>query len=346
MVPESNAGMGLGAISSLVSASIPSIGSKLLGGNANTDRIMGILQSRLVHEQLISEFDLINYYKTNGDFDKTLKAFRNDFIVDINQNMMIEISYIHEDRIQCSKLVNRSVYILDSLNKGFGLTEAKSNRIFIEKRYLKNISDLRSAEDSLNQYQKKYGIFSIDEQMKAMFKITAELESEILKREIQLSIISQTLGQNSSQYLTEKNVLDQIKTRLDNIKNDNKLAFESTVILPLKVAPDLGRAYLRIIRNIEIQSKILQVILPIYEQALMEEQKFIPTVITLDIAKPATYKAEPKRIIIVVIVTTLFLLVYFICAFLIYNSHINSGDPLSKKISEIGYKIEKYYFVK
>lgn len=345
MVPESNSGMGLGAISSLVSSSIPSIGSKLLGGNANTDRIMGILQSRMVHEKLINEFGLIKYYKTKGDFDKTLKAFRSDFVVDVNQNLMIDISYIHEDKALCANLINRSIFLLDSLNKHFGVVEAKNNRTFIEKRYLKNLNDLKSAEDSLNLFQKKFGVFSIDEQMKAMFKATAELEAELFKREIILNTITQTVGNTSNQYITEKAAIDQLKGKLTSIRSDNKLDFESTFIIPMKIAPDLGRAYFRFVRSIEIQSRILQVILPLYEQSLMEEQKSIPTILPLDFAQPATYKTSPKRLVIIVLVTVMFFLVLLSSTYIFYLSEQNSEDPFSKKISDIGRAAKKLYFV-
>jgi uncharacterized protein involved in exopolysaccharide biosynthesis len=54
--------------------------------------------------------------------------------------------------------------------------------------------------------------------------------------------------------------------------------------------------YLRFYRDLEIQNKILEVILPMYEQAKVEEQKSIPSILFIDKAVPAEIKYGPKRL--------------------------------------------------
>ncbi len=44
--------------------------------------------------------------------------------------------------------------------------------------------------------------------------------------------------------------------------------------------------YFRIYREVEIQSKIMEVTLPLFEQAKMEEHKSIPTILVIDEAVP------------------------------------------------------------
>ena len=52
-------------------------------------------------------------------------------------------------------------------------------------------------------------------------------------------------------------------------------------------------------RDYEIQTRLMEFILPIYEQAKIEEQKEIPVVLVLDKGMPAERKSAPKRAIIV-----------------------------------------------
>jgi uncharacterized protein involved in exopolysaccharide biosynthesis len=61
----------------------------------------------------------------------------------------------------------------------------------------------------------------------------------------------------------------------------------------------LGGEYIRKLREVEIQYKILQFITPLYEQAKVEEQRSTPSVIVLDYASPAERKAKPKRLFII-----------------------------------------------
>ena len=67
--------------------------------------------------------------------------------------------------------------------------------------------------------------------------------------------------------------------------------------------PELGLQQFRMYRNIFIQSKILEVLVPVYEQTRLEEKKEVPSVVVLDRAVPAERKTKPKRMLIVLIST-------------------------------------------
>jgi uncharacterized protein involved in exopolysaccharide biosynthesis len=57
--------------------------------------------------------------------------------------------------------------------------------------------------------------------------------------------------------------------------------------------------YLDLYREIEIQSKLMEVIYPLYEQMKLEEARETPTVLVLDHAVPPLRKARPMRSLIV-----------------------------------------------
>jgi len=56
-------------------------------------------------------------------------------------------------------------------------------------------------------------------------------------------------------------------------------------------------------REVEIQSKILTFLLPVYEQAKIEEKRETPTILVLDKPYIAERKTKPKRLTMVVILT-------------------------------------------
>ena len=58
--------------------------------------------------------------------------------------------------------------------------------------------------------------------------------------------------------------------------------------------------YFDLYREVEIQSKLMEIIYPMYEQAKLEEARETPTVLVLDHAVPPEKKARPLRALIVI----------------------------------------------
>jgi len=348
--PETSSG--LGSLTGLLSgkSSAASLGSKLLGAtSANIDALLAILNSRTALTKTVKEFGLINYYDiSDNNIDKTLKEFSGDLSFEPTEYGMIEISVINEDPVLSAKIANYFTTILDSLNIMLNTQAATNNRLFIEKRYLKNLIDIKAAEDSLYKLQKKYGVFAIPQQMEAAVKSAAEIEAQLIEKELMAELVKKQFGENSPNYPPIKNQVDFLRKKVDEIKNSSKLSSDSNVLLPFKNMPELSIQYLRDYRELEIQQKILEVILPLYEQAKVEEQKSIPTIMVLDKAFPPQIKNGPKRATITIIIS---LLVLFILLPFVFRSekvlmrgvHKNSLEELENKFLN---KIRKFYSLK
>jgi capsule polysaccharide export protein KpsE/RkpR len=309
--PETN--LGLGGLTGLLSGktSTSSLGSKLLGmTSGNQDVLLAILNSRTSLTKTIDRFNLFNYYDIDEkNYDKVLKAFVEDISFEPTEYGMIEISVINKYPRLAAQMANYFAELVDSLNIEFNTKAATNNRIFIEKRYLKNLEDLKAAEDSLYKLQKKFGVFAIPQQLEVAVKSAAEVEAQLIERELYAEIIKNQVGENTPAY---KQAIDQVnflRKKVLDIKNSPKLSGDSNVLLPFKNLPELSIQYLRHYRELEIQQKILEVILPLYEQAKVEEQKSIPTILILDKAVPAQLKYSPKRATITIIITLIMLFI-------------------------------------
>jgi len=317
MIPPENS-MGLGGLASLVSgkSSATSIGSKLLGiGNSSEDMLLGILSSRSTLTNVIRKFNLINYYEiTDNNIDKCIKVFVGDLMFGPNEYSMIEISVINENPKTSADIANYFVTILDSINIRLNLEQATNSRKFIEKRYFQNLQDLRNAEDSLYKFQKKYGIVAVPEQLEVTIKAAAEIEAQLMKKEMESFFVLQSYGENSPQYQGIQAEVNLLKAKVQELKNSTNLSASSNILFPFKNMPDISIQYLRIFREVEIQQTILEVVLPLYEQAKVEEQKSMPTIMVLDKAIPPQLKDSPKRsfIILSVFFFTLFVLIVIV----------------------------------
>jgi tyrosine-protein kinase Etk/Wzc len=351
MIPPENESA-FGGLTSLLGgkSSIASMGSRLFGvSNTSEDILLGIINSRTALTDVINKFKLMEYYEIDDkNVDKALKAFRNDISSDPNEFGMIDFSVINKSPEVSAQIANYMVALVDSLNIEFNIERAKSNRIFIEKRYMQNVNDLRRAEDSLYKFQKKYGIVAVPEQLEVTVKAAAEVEAQLMKKEMEAYFIKQLYGEISPQYqgiLAEQKLL---KSKIQEMKNSQDLSSSSNILYPFKEMPDIAIQYLRTFREVELQQTIMEFVLPMYEQAKVEEQKSIPTIMIIDKAVPPELKHSPKRSFIIV---GLFLVFSFILIPIVYwgekaVTREEFKNPLQAKELNFFKKIIKFYRLK
>ena len=343
---------GFGGLTSLLGgkSSLASMGSRMFGlTNASEDVLLGIINSRSALVKIINEFNLMEYYEiSDNNMDKVLKAFRNDISGDPNEFGMIEFSVINKDPKVSAEIANYMVTLVDSLNIKFNIERAKNNRGFIEQRYFQNVRDLKSAEDSLYKFQKKYGIVAVPEQLEVTVKAAAEIEAQLFRKETEAYFIEQTYGTNSVQYAGVKAEIGLLKQKVQELKSSGDLSSTSNILYPFKNMPDIAIAYLRAFREVTIQESILEIVMPMYEQAKVEEQKSIPTILLIDKAVPPQLKYSPKRSVI--ILGLLFLFLFFLLPTVFWGEKVLNRDkqenPLQVKESNFFTKIVKLYRLK
>ena len=350
MIPPENEG-GLGGLTNLLGgkSSIASMGSKLFGvSNTSEDVLLGIINSRTALQDVIKKFDLMKYYEIEDNIDKVLKAFRNDISSEPNEFGMIDFSVINKDPKASANIANYMVKLVDSLNIEFNIERAKNNRIFIEQRYLKNVSDLKKAEDSLYKFQKKYDIVAVPEQLEVTVKAAADIESQLTKKEMEAYFVGQTYGENSPQYNGILTEIKLLKNKVQELKSSSTLGATSNILYPFNQMPEIALEYLRTYREVEIQQSILEIVLPMYEQAKVEEQKSIPTIMVIDDAVPPELKYSPRRSVIILGMLFLFLF-FFIPVIFVAEKAVSREEfknPLQVKESKFFKRIIKVYRIK
>lgn len=351
MIPPDNQ-MGLGGLSSLLGgkSSIASMGSKLFGmSNTSEDLLLGILNSRTALVNVIKKFELMKYYEIkDNNMDKTIKALRADILADPNEYGMIEFSIINKSPKISAEIANYLVTLVDSMNIDLNILRAKNNRVFIENRYLQNVKDLKNAEDSLFKFQRKYGIVAVPEQLEVTVKAAAEIESELMKKEMEAFFVKQGYGELSPQYLGTQQEINLLRQKVQELKNSPNLGSTSNILFSFKDMPQIAIQYLRAYREVEIQQSILEIVMPMYEQAKVEEQKSVPTIMLIDKAATPELKYSPKRSVYIL---GIFFLSIFLLVPLVYVgeksiTRIEYSNPLQEKAAKIFNKISKLYKMK
>jgi len=242
--PKQRGGSSLpSSISQLAQNFLPLGTLSRLGASQDTYNYIAILQSYTSMERLIKKFNLAEVYDVSprGSIERTMKELEDNVGFKIEDEGTITITVWDTDPKRAADMANYLIEVLNDISLRLGTKEATDNRIFVEKRYLKVLSDLKATEDTLKRFQRKYGIYSLQEAL-------------------------------SGKFLSS--------------------------FVPLDKVPELTMDYIRLYRDLEIQNKILEFALPLYEQAKVDEQKEIPAVLVLDNAVPAEKKDTPKRMLL------------------------------------------------
>lgn len=332
----------MGLLGNVMSSAGSLLGGALFGsGNTSLDKIFGYLESRKILLDVIDQFNLIKYYDfSKFKTEKTLKALQDDATFDLTQNGFIEISMIHESPDTAKMIVEYFIEVLDSLNKSFTSAHATSYRKFIERRYLKNREDMKVAETNFKGFQEKYKIFAIPEQLESAFQVIANLEGELAKKELEAEIIRLNQGNDAPDAKMADKQVEILRNKVNDITSGKSTTNESIIYYSFNELPEIQVEYLRLFREIEIQNKLLEFTLPLYEQALMEEQKDIPTIITLDEPLVPEQKESPKKAFIIVAIAMLF---FFIHLFIIFRADSVFKKDLPLNLIESN---EKKFFLK
>ncbi len=281
---------------------IPGLGGRL-GGSSEVYSYMAILQSRTAMERVVHKFDLLKVYKIDDNkMEKAIRTLTANCEFDFANEGNITITVYDKEPQRASDMANYFIELLNEISVDLGTREAKNNREFVEKRYQQNLRDLKMAEDSLKAFQQKTGIYALPEQTASAIKAATEMKTEALAKEVEYGLAKRTLGADNPRTQSLQMQMAEINKQLLEMKYGASDADQSlSLFVPFKNIPELGTMYVRLFREFQIQSKLMEYLLPLYEQAKIDEQKDTPVVLVLDKAVPPERKARPKRSLIVLI---------------------------------------------
>jgi capsule polysaccharide export protein KpsE/RkpR len=348
---ESNILNGLSGLSSVMQSVSPLLSRTGIGSSSPTYTYLAILNSRSVMDSVIRRFDLVSVYNISSyPLERTEKELRENSIFDIDENDALNITVLDKDANRAADMANYFVTLLNQIFVKVSVEEAHNNRLFLQQRYEKNLVDLRGAEDTLQAFQQRFKIYDMPEQAKAAIAAGADLEAQRIAADVQLGVMRQQYGEDAPQVKLKKLEVQQLSQKLEDMQTGSGSDFNkgASVLPAFKNVPELGIAYLRLYRDYEIQTKLLEFTLPLYEQAKIEEQKDTPAVIVLDKAIPPERPTVPKRMFIEIIFAfvALSFLVYFVHVLERVKSQTDHLNSLEIKLQHYATKAARRFRVK
>lgn len=337
-------------VSSLIKNFSPSRGLSSLTGPTETDKYIAILKSASVINDVIKTFNIKKVYDLEDAYgEKIYKRLMSNLEIEVQEEGNLTISVYDKNPKRAAEIANFMVSKLNEISTKLSSANANANRVFIEKRYIQNKQDITDLENQMKDFQKKYGVTAVPEQIEATLKSMSEVYVDLYKKEIQYNILQQSMGKDHPLTKNAKIEMEELSKKIKKLNEGNdKSEQDIKLLIPMKLAPDLANKYLKIYQELKIQYSILEFVTPLYEQAKIEEVRNTPTVLVLDEAFPADHKAKPKAMIYAAVSFTSSIVLGFVIIFLLElirkmkivepNKYKYITEQLRKDLSKIGIK--------
>lgn len=284
---------------------------------AEIDKYNTLIYSRSSLESILSSYDLYQTYgcdSTNArDREKALTKIRKKIKTAETEDGAVQITFIDTEPKRVAAITNTIVELLNTRVINLRISKSRESRLFLEQRLVDLKADLQKSEDSLKLFQEKTGMLEMTSQIKEIISLYSTLETNVISKQIQLGILEKTYDQGSPLVANTRMELEEYQRKLDEL---NRKGQPGGLMLPLKSMPNISMDYLRLFRTVEINGSLLKFLIPLYEQAKIDEKKDYPILQVIDKAITPAKRSYPPRVLfsigIALFVLCIFVLFYYI----------------------------------
>ncbi|MBW1715244.1 MAG: hypothetical protein JRJ77_05360 [Deltaproteobacteria bacterium] len=319
--------------------SLPFVGGMVPSiGGASADKLVAVLQSRTLAEDVIRALDLIKVlFEEDRDEPPTIqdavRSLTEATKITDDKKGLISVSVEYKDPGIAADIANQYTIALKRFLKENALSMAKRNRIFIENQLKKVKEELREAEEALKGFQTNKKIIAMDAQTEAAIKALADLRAQVTAREVQLGVMKQFSTPSNPDVLRIKDELRELNKQLSMLETRGSNP-ETDALPRLSEAPTIGLEYVRLKRKVLTQEKVFELMTQQYEIAKIDEAKEDITFQVIDRAVPPEKRVKPKRKLNVMLAGIVSLFVgIFLVFFLEYLGNLKETENKGSKES-------------
>jgi uncharacterized protein involved in exopolysaccharide biosynthesis len=302
------------------------LGSKS-SARSDIDLYNTVIFSRSMMEDVIGKFGLLQAYRldttTADHMELAVKRLKREVLTKETEESAFQIVVRAGTRQRSADMVN---YIIRRMNEriiDLNTQRSRDNREFLGHRVEDISATLRAAEDSLRTYQERTGLLDAKTQLQGIITANTTLETELEAKKLQESIMERMYDKESPQVKELRMQIEEYEKRLGALRSQSE---PGSPLLALRKLPLTAVEFLRRYREVEINNLLLEYVLPLYEQAKIEEKKDYPVLQIIDQAVPPARKSYPPRTVFALIgsfsVTVLVFLVL-----LVRGGAVNPLDP-------------------
>lgn len=306
------------------------IGSDLLGqvraftGLApqvpSTDMYMAILRSERLQMAVAESLDLATHYEIEADspeeaMEVTLNMMSKRTGINAPDLITIGISATDSDPEMAARIVNAFLNELEAANQTLALSRARRTRALVADALVETGAELDSTRKRLQQFQERYGVFSIEKQTEGTLELIRALQAELLAAQTQRDQLEGFTSEGSSRLRNLDLKIQALKTQINQlvVGKTQALTREKTgdvegnaqgkpvesFFIPLGELPSLASEYAKLFMDLTVQQEKYRVLATQLEQTKVEESQSIPSFDILDWGRRPYRKSGPFRTLMV-----------------------------------------------
>ncbi len=291
----------LGALGSLAGAAA--------GVRNAADQYVALMQSAVVTDRIIDQFDLMRVYDEKYRVDARKELSKSVRIVLGKKDGLISVEVDDESPKRSADMANAYVVELRRLTQVLALTEAQQRRVFFEAQLTQTRERLTLAQEALQASGFTSG--ALRAEPKAAAEGYAKLRAEVTSAEVRLQAIRRNLVDGAPEVQQQMGIVAALRAELTRLE------------VPGDRSNDPG--YVSKYREFKYQETLFELFARQYEMARLDEARDGTLIQVVDVATPPEKKSKPKRALIAVGVgaATLLLLIVW----LMLRHVLRQGDP-------------------
>ena len=280
-----------------ISSALKEFGMTKLGGaGGESYDFIVLMQSRTVMDSLISKFDLAKEYDIPDSLhSKVIAALSENLDVSYEKEGNYTISVLSKDRQKAVDMINYFINVVNELAERVAHQDAQYNKKYLTDKIVQTDSVLAGLSAKLSNYSKENMLFSPEDQAKAISSAFAELKSELIIQETKLDMMNNQFGENNVYTKMQQDIVNNLKNKVKDATVKPGFAGNFS----LENATEVAIEYMRMLAEFETFTKVKSILLPMLEEAKIEETKNTNSLIIIDEPVKADKKSKPKRSLIV-----------------------------------------------
>lgn len=281
LVPAQASGLSA-ALSSLssIGATLPGA-AQLQAGKTSTEQWVGLLNSRIVVDQVVKKFNLKDYYEVPFLFRARETLMANTTIKSAKDGF-IDIEVEDKDPILASKITNGFVDALQIASRKIAIGEAANRRKFLEEQLQQALSNLDKATRAMTAGNPGTDLIKIAPE--ALISLRVQAATKLAEHEAKIASMRASMTENNPRLVEAKAELDSLRSQM------NALGQGDATIENQRSQP-----YIAAVRAYKYSEIIYESVARQYEIAKSDEAKEGAFIQVVDVAEVPEWKSYPSK---------------------------------------------------
>ena len=240
------------------------------------EKLVGLLGSRVLAERVITRHpELIQRGAPKQGRDSRLTLGEaQDFLkrsISISGDKttgIIEVKVANPVAEVSAGLANAYVDELEAFLQENSFTAARRQREFLQKQVLELSGEIKQIEVQLIAFQERHQLVSLDAQTHAMIQTYSNLKSQLIAKEMELQLQSNSLSPHDTELIGLKQEVGLLREKLAGLETSG-----AGGMLAFKDAPRLAVQYAQFQRDLTVKQKVFELLTQQLELAKIEETR-------------------------------------------------------------------------